>query len=145
MTIQNPIITPADRTRLTEPAAEAEHDAIVEAAGQDDDDEDDDDQQTHETPYLTNQTSTHATERWQRVQATFVDDPRKSVAEAHELVGDLVQRIVDAFAQERNELERQWSKGDSVSTEDLRVCLQRYRAFFSRLLPSVNGAGRNAS
>jgi len=94
-----------------------------------------------ETPYLNDQASSQANERWRRVQAEFVDDPRKSVAEAHELVGDLMQRIVDSFAQERKQLEGQWSKGDNVSTEDLRVCLQRYRAFFSRLLPSVNGAG----
>jgi hypothetical protein len=53
-------------------------------------------------------------------------------------VGELTQRIVDAFAKERGDLEGQWSKGGDVSTEELRVCLQRYRAFFSRLLPSVN-------
>jgi len=93
---------------------------------------------TAETPYLAEQDSGVANERWQRIQATFVDDPRKSVSEAHQLVGELTQRIVDAFAKERDDLEHQWSKGDSVSTEDLRVCLQRYRAFFSRLLPSVN-------
>jgi len=90
-----------------------------------------------ETPYLPEQTSGPANERWQRIQSTFVDDPRKSVTEAHQLVGELTQRIVDAFAQERDALERQWSKGADVSTEDLRVSLQRYRAFFSRLLPSV--------
>lgn len=89
----------------------------------------------HDTSYLPDQASAQAGDRWQRIQAEFVDDPRKSVGEAHELVGELVQRIVDAFTNERRELERQWSKGDDVSTEDLRVCLQRYRAFFSRLLP----------
>jgi hypothetical protein len=80
-----------------------------------------------------------ATERWQRIQAEFVDDPRKAVGEAHELVGETVQRIVDAFTKERNDLESEWSKGNDVSTEDLRVCLQHYRAFFSRLSPTVNG------
>lgn len=90
--------------------------------------------------YLEAEDSAQANERWQRIQTDFVDDPRKSVAEAHELVGELTQRIVDAFAKERSDLERQWSEGDSVSTEDLRVCLQRYRTFFSRLLPSANGA-----
>jgi len=85
--------------------------------------------------YLPEQDSTQASERWQRIQGEFVDDPRKSVGEAHELVGELMQRIVDSFANERRELEKQWSKGGDVSTEDLRVCLQRYRAFFSRLLP----------
>jgi hypothetical protein len=91
------------------------------------------------TPYLAHQASAHAHERWQQVQATFVDDPRRSVAEAHQLVGELMQRIAAAFAEERAELERQWSSGEQVSTEDLRVCLQRYRAFFSRLLPAVPG------
>lgn len=90
-------------------------------------------------PYLPVQSGEHATDRWRQIQAEFVDDPRKSVAEAHALVSDLMQRIVDSFANERAALEQQWSRGDNVSTEDLRVCLQRYRSFFSRLLPSVNG------
>jgi hypothetical protein len=92
----------------------------------------------HDAPYLPGQDSLQANERWQRVQAEFVDDPRKSVSEAHELVSELVQRIVDSFTHERDNLETTWSRGDSVSTEDLRVCLQRYRTFFSRLLPSAN-------
>jgi hypothetical protein len=90
-----------------------------------------------DTPYLPEQDTGPAHERWQRIQAAFVDDPRKSVTEAHALVGELTQRIVDAFAQERDQLEAQWSKGGDVSTEDLRVSLQRYRAFFTRLLPSM--------
>ena len=91
------------------------------------------------TPHLPEQTSSQMNDSWQRIQAQFVDDPRKSVGEAHELVGELVQRIVDGFAKERNGLEKQWSEGDNVSTEDLRVCLQNYRQFFSRLLPSASG------
>jgi hypothetical protein len=91
------------------------------------------------TPYLAHHASTQAHERWLQVQAAFVDDPRRSVAEAHQLVSELMQRIASAFADERAELERQWSSGQQVSTEDLRICLQRYRAFFSRLLPSVPG------
>jgi hypothetical protein len=91
------------------------------------------------TPDLPGHDSAQAGERWQHIQAEFVDDPRKAVGDAHELVGDLVKQIVDAFTKERDELEQQWSKGDSVSTEDLRVCLQHYRAFFSRLAPSANG------
>lgn len=74
-------------------------------------------------------------QRWQQVQSEFVDDPQKSVAHAHQLVSDAVQRIVDTFTQERNQLEQQWSQGKDVSTEDLRVCLHRYREFFTRLMP----------
>lgn len=46
----------------------------------------------------------------------------------------LIKRLADSFAQERSKLEGQWGRGDNVSTEGLRVSLQRYRAFFDRLL-----------
>ena len=38
------------------------------------------------------------------------------------------------FATERERLEAQWGRGEDISTEDLRVALQRYRTFFQRLL-----------
>jgi hypothetical protein len=93
------------------------------------------DSQTDEPSYLRQDAQADVNNRWQEVQTEFVDDPRKSVAHAHQLVSDAVQRIVDTFTEERNQLERQWSEGEDVSTEDLRVCLQRYRAFFTRLVP----------
>ena len=40
----------------------------------------------------------------------------------------------DSFAEARNTLERQWSRGEDVSTEDLRIALRKYRSFFERLL-----------
>jgi hypothetical protein len=72
--------------------------------------------------------------RWSNVQAGFVDSPRHSVQQADELVAAVMQRLADGFADERSSLERQWDRGDNVSTEDLRVALQRYRTFFGRLL-----------
>ena len=45
-----------------------------------------------------------------------------------------MKRIAEVFATERANLEAQWDRGDNVTTEDLRVALQRYRAFFDRLL-----------
>jgi hypothetical protein len=72
--------------------------------------------------------------RWEQIQASFVDEPRRSVEEADTLVAELMQRLADSFAQERERLEGQWDRGDEVSTEDLRVALQRYRSFFARLL-----------
>ena len=39
-----------------------------------------------------------------------------------------------ASLKERASLEKQWDSGDNVSTEDLRVALQRYRTFFGKLL-----------
>jgi hypothetical protein len=72
--------------------------------------------------------------RWESIQVTFVDDPRDAVENADALVAELMQRLADGFAQERERLEGQWSRGEDVSTEDLRVVLQRYRSFFRRLL-----------
>lgn len=72
--------------------------------------------------------------RWDAIQTGFVDEPRKAVQEADNLVADVMKRLAGVFADERSTLEKQWSKGDQVSTEDLRVALRRYRTFFQRLL-----------
>jgi hypothetical protein len=72
--------------------------------------------------------------RWGNIQAEFVDEPRRSVREADQLVASAMQRLAEGFANERASLEKQWGTGDNVSTEDLRLALQRYRAFFGRLL-----------
>jgi len=72
--------------------------------------------------------------RWKEVQTAFVDEPRKAVEEADGLVASAMKRLAEVFAEERSNLEQQWDRGDSVSTEDLRIALQRYRTFFQRLL-----------
>ena len=72
--------------------------------------------------------------QWQDIQATFVDEPRRTVERADALVADLMQRLAAEFTQTRTELEAQWDRGEDVSTEDLRVALTRYRSFFERLL-----------
>jgi len=72
--------------------------------------------------------------RWSEIQSTFVDSPRQAVERADALVADVMKRMAEIFANERATLEQQWDRGDKVTTEDLRVALQRYRAFFDRLL-----------
>jgi hypothetical protein len=72
--------------------------------------------------------------QWSRLQGGFVDEPRQTVEGADKLVASVMQRLAESFARERSGLEKQWDRGESVSTEDLRVALQRYRSFFSRLL-----------
>jgi len=72
--------------------------------------------------------------RWERIQTGFVDEPRKAVQEADALVAASIKRLAEIFAQERLKLEHEWDRGDNVSTEDLRVAMQRYRSFFDRLL-----------
>ena len=72
--------------------------------------------------------------RWSHIQTGFVDEPRRTVEDADKLVASVMKRLAEGFANERSGLERQWDQGDNVSTEDLRVALQRYRSFFDRLL-----------
>jgi hypothetical protein len=72
--------------------------------------------------------------RWEAIQVRFVDDPRDAVEEADALVASTMQQLAEGFASAREELEGQWSRGEDISTEDLRVALQRYRSFFRRLL-----------
>lgn len=76
-----------------------------------------------------------ALERWRLIQGNFVDDPRGALAEARALVDDLMQAIVRDFTEHREALDRQWTPEQTTSTEQLRVCLQHYRAFLTRLLP----------
>jgi hypothetical protein len=71
---------------------------------------------------------------WDSIQTGFVDEPRRAVEQADSLVAEMMQRLAQLFADERSKLESQWSRGENVSTEDLRVALQRYRSFFDRLL-----------
>ena len=72
--------------------------------------------------------------RWEAIQTGFVDEPRAAVEQADALVSQVVTRLTEMFTRERSTLEGQWTKGDDVSTEDLRIALTRYRSFFHRLL-----------
>jgi hypothetical protein len=72
--------------------------------------------------------------RWDQVQTSFVDEPRAAVEQADSLVANVVKRIAEQFASEREQLEKQWDRGENVNTEELRQALKRYRAFFDRLL-----------
>ncbi len=72
--------------------------------------------------------------RWDAIQTGFVDEPRRAVEQADTLVAEVMQRLAQVFAEERANLEGQWGRGADVSTEDLRLALQRYRSFFDRLL-----------
>jgi hypothetical protein len=83
--------------------------------------------------FSTDETQTFQS-RWDDIQTGFVDEPRTAVEQADSLVAEAMKRLAEMFANERAELEQQWDRGDDISTEDLRVALQRYRSFFARLL-----------
>ena len=71
--------------------------------------------------------------RWHQIQVEFVDEPRKSVQQADQLVQNVTERLSQIFADQRNRLEGEWDKGES-STEELRNAFRRYRTLFDRLL-----------
>jgi hypothetical protein len=99
---------------------------------------------THETPIGTNagasasllnrEESENFRTRWNEIQGKFVDEPRSAVEQADELVTEVIELITEMFNNEHRSLEAQWNKGNDVSTEDLRIALQRYRSFFNSLV-----------
>ena len=72
--------------------------------------------------------------RWNTIQSSFVDEPRKAVEQADELITSAIKQIEEVLTAERANLKKEWSRGEQVSTEDLRVCLQHYREYLDRLI-----------
>jgi hypothetical protein len=91
-------------------------------------------------PLLSNVQVEELRTKWNSIQTNFVDQPRKAVEDADNLVASAIKQIEEVFAAQRANLEKKWQGGDNVSTEDLRVALQRYRDFFDHLL-SLKRAG----
>jgi len=83
---------------------------------------------------LNSNESEYLRKRWNEIQGRFVDEPRSSVQQADALVSEVVEKITQMFADEHSGLESQWNQGKDISTEDLRLALQHYRAFFNRLV-----------
>jgi hypothetical protein len=120
-----------DRTATADIASEDESEA---PAGSTSGEEVAEDTRENGEPLVSEDETRDVQSRWERIQGSFVDEPRRAVEEADSLVAELMQQLAQSFAQERERLEGQWDRGDKVSTEDLRVALQRYRSFFDRLL-----------
>ena len=72
--------------------------------------------------------------RWDAIQSSFVDDPKRAVRQGDELVAQVLKSLTETFSNERSRLEGQLDQSDKASTENLRVALRRYRSFFERLL-----------
>jgi polyhydroxyalkanoate synthesis regulator phasin len=85
-------------------------------------------------PLLGTDESSEFRERWSSIQGDFVDRPQQSVQQADALVGELMMELEATFQKERETLESHFNKTNRISTEELRVALQRYRSFFERLL-----------
>ena len=71
--------------------------------------------------------------RWTELKGEFVDDPRRAVRGANELVGEVLDELEELFRRQRADLEHGLDS-EQTTTEDLRQALGRYRSFFDRLL-----------
>ncbi|HSJ13417.1 MAG TPA: hypothetical protein VK939_03320 [Longimicrobiales bacterium] len=87
-----------------------------------------------EAPLFSPEETDQLRTRWESVQASFVDEPRRAVEEADGLVRTVMDRLTDGFSDQRERLEREWGTREEISTEDLRMALRHYRSFFDRLL-----------
>jgi hypothetical protein len=71
--------------------------------------------------------------RWKELKGEFVDDPRRAVRGANELVGEVLDELEELLRRQRTDLE-QGLDSEQTTTEDLRQALISYRSFFDRLL-----------
>jgi hypothetical protein len=69
---------------------------------------------------------------WSEIQAKFVDDPRESIELAAGLVDDRVTVIATSLRNRQQSLRSAW-QGEDAGTEEMRLTLQHYRAFWHRL------------
>ncbi len=72
--------------------------------------------------------------RWTELQARFVDEPYTTVEQSDELVAETFDRITQGFTNQQTILRQLWVNHENISTEDLRIALQKYRSFLNRLL-----------
>ena len=62
----------------------------------------------------------------------FVDDPRASIEQAAGLVDDRVEALIQSLRERQRSMQSaRWA--DDAGTEELRVALQHYRAFWNSL------------
>jgi hypothetical protein len=97
--------------------------------------------------------------RWQSTQMRFVDDPKGAVAEADQLVQEVMQergyptkdfdRRISEISIDHPNLVEKYRTADGIarasergeaSTEDMRHSVRHYRALFSELIESGDGA-----
>jgi hypothetical protein len=86
------------------------------------------------TPLFTDDQVARFRGEWQDLQAEFVDSPQQAVQQADALVAQVMQTLAATFAEHKRTLEGQWTRGEEVQTEDLRLALRQYRSFFQQLL-----------
>lgn len=86
------------------------------------------------TPLFDGDAAQHFRGRWTQVQGSFVDDPRRAVQQADELVAQVMTTLAQSFARQRSQIESDMGGAAQADTEHMRIALRRYRSFFERLL-----------
>lgn len=86
--------------------------------------------EARDTEVFTGEAVTRLRARWRELQADFVDDPQRAVRDADDVLDEVLRTITE----HRERLAGEWQ--DHTDTEDLRLAMQGYRAFFDRLLPT---------
>jgi hypothetical protein len=72
--------------------------------------------------------------RWEAVQASFVDDPRRAVEQADEMVSVAVAALQAHIEQRREDLAETWRGEQQASTDALLTAFQCYRELFEGVL-----------
>ncbi|HXS61328.1 MAG TPA: hypothetical protein VN767_00535 [Streptosporangiaceae bacterium] len=70
--------------------------------------------------------------RWNEILGLFVDDPCASTERAASLVDDRVEELIQAFRERQQSLQLAW-QANHAGTEELRVAIRHYRAFWNSL------------
>src|SRR5262249_24826231 len=64
------------------------------------------------SPLFSQQESKDFFAKWDALQVGFIDEPRRAVEQADNLVAATMKRLAEVFAEERARLEHQWDRGD---------------------------------
>jgi hypothetical protein len=72
-------------------------------------------------------------DRFRELQLAFLDDPRATADAADALVGEMIDSLRTALAEQHREL-RAWQDSGAEDTEQLRIAVRRYRDLIDRVL-----------
>jgi hypothetical protein len=85
-------------------------------------------------PVLAPEASLDFRERWHGIQAEFIDDPRRAVQEADQLVADVARAFASSVEERRRGLTSRWENDGRGETEELRLTMRQYRALVDHIL-----------
>jgi transposase len=71
--------------------------------------------------------------RWRQVEELFVDDPKRAVQSADDLITDVIDHIRASLDRRRAAAVEHGPDLDDATTEQLRAALQRYERLFEQL------------